>query len=95
MTTRTTTRLKTYDNHKDYDDYNDHKQHDSHYDQEQHKDNEYHNLNDLNHFKLSWLREVGFSKESCRSWELWWELWWGEVVLVVRIVLVLKVHLRH
>ena len=71
MTTRTTTRLKTYDNHKDYDDYNDHKQHDSHYDQEQHKDNEYHNLNDLNQFKLSWLREVGFSKESCRWWELW------------------------
>ena len=82
-TTTMTTRLKTHD------DYNDHKQHDSHDDQDRHKDNEYHNeLNDLNHYKLSWLRELYSLRPLCwlckSSWlrevglskELcwWWEL---------------------
>ena len=60
MTTRKTTRLKTYD------DYNDHKQRDSHDDQDRHKDNKYHNnLNDLNHYKLSWLRELCSLRPLC------------------------------
>ena len=59
------------DNKDSHNDHDDHKQHDSHDDQDRHKDNEYHNeLNDFNHYKLSFLRELGLLNELCWWWEL-------------------------